>query len=51
MFTNPLAFNPPFNLACTVNLGREFLKLIDEHFPQNKPRKDKLEKIMNRQTP
>ena len=43
-------FNPPFNLACTVNLGREFLKLIDEHFPQNKPRKDKLEKIMNRHT-
>ena len=40
----------PFDLTCTVNLGREFLKLIDEHFPQNKPRKDKLEKIINRHT-
>ena len=24
--------------------------MIDEHFPQNKPRKDKLEKIINRHT-
>ena len=42
--------NPPFNLACTVNLGREFLKLIDEPFPQNRPRKDKQEKLINRHT-
>ena len=38
------------NLACAVNLGREFLKLIHEHFPQNIPRKDKLEKMINRHT-
>ena len=43
-------FNPPFNAACTVNIGREFLKLIDKHFPPNKKRKDKLEKIINRHT-
>ena len=33
-----------------VNIGREFLKLIDMHFPPDKKRKDKLEKIINRQT-
>ena len=43
-------YNPPFNLACTINLGKEFLKLIDKHFPQKTKRKDKLEKIINRHT-
>ena len=43
-------YNPPFNTACTTNLGREFLKLLDKHFPQKIKRKDKLEKIINRHT-
>ena len=43
-------YNPPFNLACTINLGKEFLKLIDKLFPQKTKRKDKLEKIINRHT-
>ena len=43
-------FNPPFNAACTVHIGKEFLKLIDRHFPPKLKRKDKLEKIINRQT-
>ena len=43
-------FNPPFNAACTINIGKEFLKLIDRHFPPENKRKDKLEKIISRQT-
>ena len=43
-------YNPPFNLACTTNIGREFLRLLDTHFPQKLKRKDKLEKIINRNT-
>ena len=43
-------FNPPFNAACTVNVGREFLKIVDRYFPPGKKRKDKLEKVINRQT-
>ena len=42
-------FNPPYNAACTINIGREFLRLIDKHFPKNKNRKDKLQKLINRQ--
>ena len=33
-----------------MNLGKEFLKLIDKHFPAGKKRKDKLEKCINRHT-
>ena len=43
-------FNPPFNAACKINLGKEFLKLVDKHFPPGKKRDDKLEKIINRHT-
>ena len=43
-------YNPPYNAASTVNIGREFLKLIDKHFPKEKKRKDELEKCINRQT-
>ena len=43
-------YNPPFNLVCTVNLGKEFLKLIDKHFPQKTKRKDNQEQIINRQS-
>ena len=42
-------FNPPFNKACKTNIGKEFLKLIDKHFPRHRKRKDKLEKVINRQ--
>ena len=41
-------YNPPYNAAVTTNIGRAFLQLIDKHFPQNKTRKDKLEKVVNR---
>ena len=41
-------YNPPFNKACKTNIGKEFLRLLDKHFPQNRKRKDKLERIMNR---
>ena len=41
-------YNPPFNKACKTNIGKEFLRLLDKHFPQNRKRKDKLEQIMNR---
>jgi len=34
----------------TRSLTKEFLKLIDIHFPPEKKRKDKLEKIINRHT-
>ena len=43
-------YNPPFNASITVNLGKQFLILIDKHFPKEKPRPDKLEKIINRHT-
>ena len=43
-------FNPPFNAACTIDIGKKFLKLIDKHFPPERKRKDKLEKIINRHT-
>ena len=43
-------YNPPFNLACTINLGKKFLKLIDKQFHQKTKRKDKLEKRINRHT-
>ena len=42
-------FNPPFNAAIQTIIGKEFLKLIDKHFPKNRNRKDRLEKVINRQ--
>ena len=39
-------FNPPFNCTVKTNIGREFLKLVDECFPPQNP----LSKIFNRQT-
>ena len=41
-------YNPPYNACVSTNIGKEFLKLIDKHFPPN--RKDKLQKIFNRHT-
>ena len=39
-------FNPPFSLNVATNVGREFLKLIDKHFPPGHP----LHSVINRQT-
>ena len=41
-------YNPPYNSAVTTNIGKQFLALIDKHFPHNKQREDKLNKIINR---
>ena len=30
-----LFYNPPFCNSVTTNLGKEFLKLVDKHFPRN----------------
>ena len=43
---NAIWFNPPFNANVSINIGRRFLAIIDECFPQNHP----LRKICNRNT-
>jgi hypothetical protein len=37
-------YNPPFNASVKTNVAREFLKLIDKHFPPN----SELHKLFNR---
>ena len=39
-------FNPPFSHSVETNVGKEFLRLLDLHFPAHDP----LHKIFNRQT-
>ena len=39
-------FNPPFSRSVETNVGKEFLRLLDLHFPEHDP----LNKIFNRQT-
>ena len=39
-------FNPPFSLNVASNIGGDFLKLIDKHFPKDHA----LRKVMNRNT-
>ena len=39
-------FNPPYNATVKTNVGKEFLKLVDECFPPHHP----LAKIVNRKT-
>ena len=39
-------FNPPWNLEVETNIGREFLKLVEECFPPENP----LSKIFNRKS-
>jgi hypothetical protein len=39
-------FNPPYSQNVQTNVGKEFLKLIDKHFPNADP----LHKILNRNT-
>ena len=43
---NVIWYNPPFSKNVKTNIAREFLKLIDKHFPHN----NKLHKIFNRHT-
>ena len=39
-------FNPPYSITVRTNVGAQFLKLIDKHFPKSNP----LSKIINRNT-
>ena len=39
-------FNPPYSKNARTNVARDFLKLIDKHFPKTSP----LHKIFNRNT-
>ena len=39
-------FNPPFSMNVQTNVGKEFLSLIDKHFPKGNP----LHGIINRRT-
>ena len=43
-------YNPPFNAASDVNLGKEFLNLLDKHFPKNNKRRDQLENVLTAKT-
>ena len=39
-------FNPPYSMNVKTNVGKEFLNLLDKHFPKGTP----LNKILNRNT-
>ena len=39
-------FNPPFSRSVVTDVGKQFLRLLDVHFPEHDP----LHKIFNRQT-
>ena len=39
-------FNPPYSVNIRTNVGKEFLDLLDKHFPKGNP----LHKILNRNT-
>ena len=43
---NIIWFNPPYSKSVLTNVGKEFLKLIDKHFPAH----NKFNKIFNRST-
>ena len=43
---NIIWFTPPYNASLKTNIGKQFLHLIDKHFPINNP----LHKILNRKT-
>ena len=43
---NIIWFNPPYSKSVQTNVARDFLKLIDKHFPAASP----LHKIFNRNT-
>ena len=39
-------FNPPYNKSVSTNVGKDFLKLLDKHFPSH----NKFSKIFNRRS-
>ena len=39
-------FNPPYSVNVQTNVGKEFLMLVDQHFPEGQP----LHSILNRNT-
>ena len=39
-------FNPPFSMNVKSSVGKQFLKLVDKHFPKS----NKLHKVLNRNT-
>ena len=41
---NIIWYTPPYNSSLKTNLGKEFLKILDKHFPINNP----LHKVLNR---
>ena len=41
-----IRFNPPYSRTVETKIGKEFLKLVDKHFPRN----SKFHKIFNRNT-
>ena len=41
---NMICFNPPYSLDVKTNMARQFLCLIDKHFPKN----HQLQKVFNR---
>ena len=43
---NIIWFTPPYNASLKTTIGKEFLQLLDKHFPVNSP----LHKILNRNT-
>ena len=43
---NVIYYNPPFNAAVSTNIGKEFLALLDKHFPPH----SKYHKFFNRNT-
>ena len=43
---NVIWFTPPYSVSLRTNFGKQFLNLIDKHFPVN----NKLHKILNRKT-
>ena len=43
---NIIWFNPPFSQAVSTYIAKQFLDLLDKHFPQN----NQLQKIFNRNT-
>ena len=43
---NIVWFNPPYSKSVRTNVGKNFLKLVDKHFPPSNP----LHKIFNRNT-
>ena len=44
--SNVIRYNPPFSRNVATNVGRSFLKILDEEFPTN----HMLHKIFNRST-